>query len=64
MDDDNNKKTPYNYRILAAVDQSIAASRDFVVGRGWSPLVNVGMTSETREIDLSSNEYCCSYVAY
>jgi hypothetical protein len=44
MDDENNKKTPYNYRLLAAVDQSIAASRDFVVGRGWSPLVNVGMS--------------------
>jgi len=42
MDDEDDKKTPYNYRILAAVDQSIAAGRDFVVGRGWGPLVNVG----------------------
>lgn len=36
------KKTPYNYRFLAALDSSIAAGKDFVVGRGWSPLVNVG----------------------
>jgi cyclopropane-fatty-acyl-phospholipid synthase len=40
---DENKKTSYNYRILAAVDSSIAAGRDFVVGRGWTPLVNVGL---------------------
>jgi cyclopropane-fatty-acyl-phospholipid synthase len=43
MDNENDKKTSYNYRILAAVDQSIAAGRDFVVGRGWAPLVNVGI---------------------
>jgi len=39
---DEEKKTPYSYRFLAAVDSSIAAGRDFVVGRGWSPLVHVG----------------------
>jgi hypothetical protein len=39
---DDEKKTSYNYRLLAAVDSSIAAGRDFVVGRGWSPLVHVG----------------------
>ena len=36
------KKISYNYRLLAAVDSSIAAGRDFIVGRGWSPLVNIG----------------------
>lgn len=40
---DEDKKTPYNYRLLAAVDSSIAAGRDFVVGRGWSPLVHMGL---------------------
>ena len=43
MEGDNNKKTPYSHRFLAAIDSSIAASKDFVVGRGWSPLVNIGL---------------------
>ena len=41
---DEEKKVPYNHRLLAAVDSSIAAGRDFVVGRGWSPLVHVGLS--------------------
>lgn len=36
------KKISYNYRLLAAVDSSIAAGKDFIVGRGWSPLINLG----------------------
>jgi len=49
MDDDSEKKTSYNYRLLAAVDQSVAAGRDFVVGKGWAPLVNVGL-AELRNV--------------
>ena len=49
MDDDSEKKTSYNYQLLAAVDQSIAAARDFVVGKGWAPLANVGI-AELRNV--------------
>jgi hypothetical protein len=45
MSDEKDLKA-YNHRLLAALDSSIAAGRDFVVGRGWSPLVNVGMRSK------------------
>jgi hypothetical protein len=44
MADDTDSKAAYNYRLLAALDSSIAAGKDFVVGRGWAPLVNVGGT--------------------
>lgn len=36
------KKVPYSHRILAAIDSSIAAGNDFIVGQGWRPLVNIG----------------------
>ena len=63
MDDENNKKTPYNYRILAGVDRSIAAGRDFVVGRGWAPLVNVGICRNCEMwLKDSADEYRVSYV--
>jgi hypothetical protein len=44
--DGEDKKTPYNYKLLAAIDSSIAAGKDFVVGRGWSPLVNIGLMQQ------------------
>jgi hypothetical protein len=44
MGDEKDSKVTYNYRLLAALDSSIAAGKDFVVGRGWAPLVNVGET--------------------
>jgi len=37
------KKTSYSYRLLAAIDSSIASGKNFVVGRGWSPIVNIGL---------------------
>jgi len=40
------EKTSYNYRILAALDASINASKDFVIGKGWSPLVQLGTSLE------------------
>ena len=40
------EKTSYNYRILAALDASINAGKDFVIGKGWSPLVQLGTSLE------------------
>jgi hypothetical protein len=39
---DEEKKISYDYRILAAIDASINAGKDYVIGRGWSPLVQLG----------------------
>ena len=52
-------KTSYNYRLLAAVDASINAGKDFLIGKGWLPLVQVGISLEFSRIDLSEDEYRC-----
>jgi len=40
------EKASYSYRILAALDASINAGKDFVIGKGWSPLVQLGISLE------------------
>ena len=40
---DEEKKTSYDYRILAAIDAYINAGKDYVIGRGWPPLVQLGI---------------------
>jgi hypothetical protein len=39
---DEEKKISYDYRILAAIDATINVGKDYVICRGWSPLVQLG----------------------
>ena len=50
---DMEKKTSYRYRLLAAIDSSLAAGKEFAVGRSWGPLVNLGTDEPLHSLILA-----------
>ena len=58
---DMEKKTSHRYCLLSAIDGSTTAGKKLAIGRGWQPLVYLGIP-EPSVTYFSENQYSGSYV--